>query len=97
MSGCSLVAALTSLQAVHQARGVDPGTAAIAQHLYDRIADTVRAIAKAPHTGGGAEPVTITVDDRIGVSPTTEASVAEPEAANDDGPADDGPDSHLGD
>jgi hypothetical protein len=97
VSGRSLVAALTSLQAVHQATGVDPGTRAIAQHLYDRIEQTVNAVAATPHTGDGAEPVTITVDDRIGASPATEAPTAEPEATNNDGPADDGPDSHLGD
>ncbi|WP_127354007.1 hypothetical protein [Actinacidiphila soli] len=93
VSGPSLVAALTSLQAVHEAPGVDPGTAAIAKHLYDRIKKTVNAVAAAPHTGDGAEPVTITIDDRAGASP---APAAEPAAA-DDGPTDDGPDSHLGD
>lgn len=81
VSGRSLVAALTSLQAVHQAPGVDPGTAAIARHLYDRIEKTVGAVAATPHTGDDAEPVTITVDDRAGVSPPPAA--AEPEAADD--------------
>jgi hypothetical protein len=95
VSGRSLVAALTSLQAVHQAPGADPGTAAIARHLYDRIKKTVNAVAAAPHTGDGAEPVTIVIDDRAGAGPKTETPAAEPEA--DDGPVEDGPDSHLGD
>ncbi|MET8291635.1 hypothetical protein ABZV80_41695 [Streptomyces sp. NPDC005132] len=62
ISGPSLVAALTSLRAVHQNSGAAPGTAAIAQHLYQRIADTVDAVAQDPH--GGGHPVTIIIDDR---------------------------------
>lgn len=65
VSGRSLVAALTSLRAVYQAADVDPGTGAIAEHLYGRIANTVQAIAAAPHSGDGADPVVIVIDDRI--------------------------------
>jgi hypothetical protein len=65
VSGPSLVAALTSLQAVHQAADADPGTAAIAQHVYGRIAKTVKAVAKDPHSGTGGDPVAIVIDDRI--------------------------------
>jgi hypothetical protein len=64
VSGPSLVAALTTLSDLHQRPGIDPGTAAIAKNLYDRIADTVAAVAQVPHTGEPDEPVTITVDDR---------------------------------
>lgn len=63
VSGPSLVAALTSLRAVHQASGAAPGTAAIAEHLYQRIADTVQAVGHDPRSGG--DPVTIVIDDRI--------------------------------
>lgn len=63
ISGPSLVAALTSLGAVHQAPGVAPGTAAIAEHLYQRIADTVEAVAGNPRSAGG-KPVIIVIDDR---------------------------------
>ncbi|MCX4431541.1 hypothetical protein [Streptomyces mirabilis] len=65
VSGPSLVAALTSLRAVHEADGADPGTAAIAQHMYGRIAKTVKAVAKDPHSGTGGNPVAIVIDDRI--------------------------------
>jgi len=65
VSGRSLVAALTSLRTVYQAADVDPGTAAIAEHLYGRIADTVKAVTAAPHSGAGAEAVVIVIDDRI--------------------------------
>jgi hypothetical protein len=65
VSGPSLVAALTSLQAVHQAADADPGTAAIAQHVYGRIAKTVKAVAKDPHSGADGDPVAIVIDDRI--------------------------------
>jgi hypothetical protein len=65
VSGPSLVAALTSLQAVHQAADADPGTAAIAQHVYGRIAKTVKAVAKDPHSGTGGDPVAIVIDNRI--------------------------------
>jgi hypothetical protein len=65
VSGPSLVAALTSLRAVHEADGADPGTAAIAQHVYGRIAKTVKAVAKDPHSGTGGNPVAIVIDDRI--------------------------------
>jgi len=81
VSGPSLVAALTTLRAVHQALAVDPGSAAIARHLYDRIADTVNAVANTPRTGGGAAPVTITIDDRA--TPAVELA-ADP--GPDDGP-----------
>ncbi|WJV50940.1 hypothetical protein [Streptomyces flavofungini] len=62
VSGLSLVAALTSLRAVEHAPGVDPGTAAIAHHLYERIAATVRSLTASPRPG--AEPVQILIDDR---------------------------------
>ncbi|WP_405656604.1 hypothetical protein [Streptomyces sp. RK9] len=62
VSGLSLVAALTSLRGVEHAPGVDPGTAAIARHLYERVADTVRSLTASPHPG--AEPVHIVIDDR---------------------------------
>ncbi|MFD9882861.1 hypothetical protein ACFWZT_15565 [Streptomyces alboflavus] len=62
VSGLSLVAALTSLRGVERAPGVDPGTAAIARHLYERVADTVRSLTASPHPG--AEPVHIVIDDR---------------------------------
>ncbi|MFE4547303.1 hypothetical protein [Streptomyces sp. NPDC056785] len=63
VSGPSLVAALTSLRAVHQTSGAAPGTAAIAEHLYQRIADTVKALAQDPRSGSG-HPVAIVIDDR---------------------------------
>lgn len=62
VSGLSLVAALTSLRGVEHAPGVDPGTAAIARHLYERVAGTVRSLTASPHPG--AEPVHIVIDDR---------------------------------
>ncbi|MFD0417760.1 hypothetical protein [Streptomyces sp. NPDC127108] len=62
VSGLSLVATLTSLRAVERAPGVDPGTAAIARHLYERVANTVRSLTTSPHPG--AEPVHIVIDDR---------------------------------
>lgn len=65
VSGRSLVAALTSLRTVCQNPAADPGTAAIAEHLYGRIADTVKAIAATPHSGHGADSVVIVIDDRI--------------------------------
>lgn len=102
VSGRSLVAALTSLQAVHAATGADPGTAAIAEHLYDRIKKTVNAVAAEPHTGNGAEPVTIVIDDRAKPDAAQPATGTEPEAdagtpADGGGPAGDEPDGHLGD
>ncbi|MEL3944187.1 MULTISPECIES: hypothetical protein [Streptomyces] len=69
VSGLSLVAALTSLRGVERAPGVDPGTAAIARHLYERVADTVRSLTASPHPG--AEPVHIVIDDRA-APPTDE-------------------------
>jgi hypothetical protein len=65
VSGRSLVAALTSLRTVYRAADVDPGTGAIAEHLYERIAKTVKDIAASPHSGDGADPVAIVIDDRI--------------------------------
>lgn len=65
VSGRSLVAALTSLRSVYRAAHVDPGTGAIAEHLYERIAKTVKDIAASPHSGDGADPVVIVIDDRI--------------------------------
>jgi hypothetical protein len=86
VSGPSLVAALTSLQAVHQAADADPGTAAIAQHVYGRIAKTVKAVAKDPHSGTGGDPVAIVIDDRIkatGEQPASDSS-GQPERDPDD-------------
>lgn len=82
VSGPSLVAALTTLRTVHQAPAVDPGSAAIARHLYDRIADTVNAVANTPRTGGGAAPVTITIDDRATPAVPVELAVSEPSSRN---------------
>ncbi|QDQ15350.1 hypothetical protein [Streptomyces spectabilis] len=65
VSGLSLVAALTSLDATQHTPGVDPGTVAIAHHLYERVADTVRSLATPPHPAD--QPVTITIDDRMAV------------------------------
>ncbi|MCX4615911.1 hypothetical protein OHB25_49260 [Streptomyces mirabilis] len=65
VSGPSLVAAFTSLRAVYEADGADPGTAAIARHVYGRIAKTVKAVAKDAHSGTGGDPVAIVIDDRI--------------------------------
>ncbi|MET7893127.1 hypothetical protein [Streptomyces mirabilis] len=64
VSGPSLVAILTSLGGIKDEPGVAPGTQAIAHHLHQRIADTVKAIAVSRHTGGSADPVTIVIDDR---------------------------------
>ncbi|GGV35113.1 hypothetical protein [Streptomyces spectabilis] len=63
VSGLSLVAVLTSLDATRHTSGVDPGTVAIAHHLYERVADTVRSLAAPPHPAG--QPVAITIDDRM--------------------------------
>ncbi|MFD5700948.1 hypothetical protein [Streptomyces lasiicapitis] len=62
VSGLSLVAALTSLRGTQHAPAVEPGTAAIAEHLYDRVADTVRSLSASPRPD--AEPVRIVIDDR---------------------------------
>ncbi|MCI3928210.1 hypothetical protein [Streptomyces sp. AN091965] len=62
VSGLSLVATLTRLRDTQHAPGVDPGTAAIAHHLYERVAATVRSLAATPHPDN--QPVTIAVDDR---------------------------------
>ncbi|WP_172384651.1 hypothetical protein [Streptomyces sp. MNP-20] len=62
VSGLSLVATLTRLRDTQHATGVDPGTAAIAHHLYERVAATVRSLAATPHPDN--QPVTIVVDDR---------------------------------
>ncbi|MEV7364282.1 hypothetical protein [Streptomyces sp. NPDC091299] len=63
VSGPSLVAAITSLGAVSRT-AAEPGTRAIAGHLHQRITDTVRAVIDSPHSGNGADPVTIVIDDR---------------------------------
>ncbi|WP_051854734.1 hypothetical protein [Streptomyces sp. NRRL B-1347] len=62
VSGLSLVATLTSLRATQHTPDVDPGTAAIAHHLYERVAETVRSLATTPHPDD--QPVAITIDDR---------------------------------
>lgn len=63
VSGPSLVAALTSLHHVaHTA--ADPGTRAIAGHLHERLTRTVQEIAARPHSGDGADPIRIVIDDR---------------------------------
>ncbi|MEI5100802.1 hypothetical protein RB200_22595 [Streptomyces sp. PmtG] len=63
VSGLSLVAALTSLRAVRHAPSAAPGTAAIAQHLYERIAGTVRSLGATPRPDAG--PVRIVIDARV--------------------------------
>ncbi|KUF14610.1 hypothetical protein [Streptomyces silvensis] len=63
VSGRSLVAALTSLRGVQHAPAVDPGTAAIADLLCERIATTVRSLTATTHPD--SRPVHITVDDRV--------------------------------
>jgi hypothetical protein len=63
VSGPTLVATLTSLSAVSRNAG-DPGTAAIAGHLHQRLTETVEEIITSPHRGDGADPVVIVIDDR---------------------------------
>ena len=63
ISGPSIVAALTSLDNVSRTAG-DPGTRAIADHLHQRLTDTVKEIIKNPQRGGNDNPVTIIIDDR---------------------------------
>ncbi len=68
VSGPSLVAALTSLHHVaHTA--ADPGTRAIAGHLHERLTRTVQKIAARPHSGDGADPIRIVIDDRAAPPP----------------------------
>ena len=63
VSGPSIVAALTSLDRVSRT-DADPGTRAIAEHLYQRFADTVQEILKHLHRGEDAAAVRIVIDDR---------------------------------
>ncbi|MER6076312.1 hypothetical protein ABT187_47910 [Streptomyces sp. NPDC001817] len=63
VSGPSIVAALTSLDRVSRTDD-DPGTRAIAEHLYQRFADTVQEIIKHLHRGQEATAVKIVIDDR---------------------------------
>lgn len=63
VSGPSIVAALTSLDRVSRT-DADPGTRAIAEHLYTRFADTVQEILKNLHRGEDATAVKIVIDDR---------------------------------
>lgn len=75
ISGPTLVAALTSLDTVSRTAAA-PGTRAIAHHLYERIKETVEAIAAAPRTG--TDPVKIVIDDRAPA-----ASVHDGQSPND--------------
>jgi hypothetical protein len=63
VSGPTLVATLTSLAAVSRT-AADPGTAAIAGHLHQRLTETVEEIVTRPHRGDGVGPVRIVIDDR---------------------------------
>lgn len=64
LSGRSLVATLTSLDALSQQPDTIPDdTRALALRLYEQLKTTVQAIADAPQTGGD-KPVTIVIDDR---------------------------------
>lgn len=68
VSGPSLVAALTSLHHVaHTA--ADPGTRAIAGHLHERLTRTVQEVTARPHSGDGADPIRIVIDDRAAPPP----------------------------
>jgi hypothetical protein len=70
VSGPSLVAALITLRAVHTAPAADPGTAAIARQLYDRIAGTVNA---------ATEPVVDDSEPEPEPTADSEPAVAEPD------------------
>lgn len=68
VSGPSLVAALTSLHHVAHT-GDDPGTRAIAGHLHERLTRTVQEVTARPHSGDGADPIRIVIDDRAAPPP----------------------------
>lgn len=74
VSGPTLVATLTSLAAVSRT-AADPGTAAIAGHLHQRLTETVEEIVTNPHRGDGVDAVRIVIDDRV--------KPAEPESASE--------------
>jgi hypothetical protein len=78
VSGPSLVAALITLRAVHTAPAADPGTAAIARQLYDRIAGTVNA---------ATEPAAIGSEPEAEPAADTESAVAEPDGQPEPAPA----------
>ncbi|WP_051852901.1 hypothetical protein [Streptomyces aureocirculatus] len=83
VSGRSLVAALTSLHGVQYAPTVDPGTAAIAHHLHERIATTVRSLTTTFHPD--SRPVHITVDDRAAPADDHNKPPEQPTTRHDDG------------
>ncbi|MFH8989812.1 hypothetical protein [Streptomyces sp. NPDC017940] len=83
VSGRSLVAALTSLHGVQHAPAVDPGTAAIAHHLYERVATTVRSLTTTFHPD--SSPVHITVDDRAAPENDDNEPPEQPPTGRDDG------------
>jgi hypothetical protein len=68
ISGPSIVAALIRLDEVSRT-APNPVTRAIAEHLHDRLTDTVREIIDKPHRGDGADPVRIVIDDRAKPEP----------------------------
>lgn len=62
-SGPSLVAAITSLARVVGDTG-NPVTKAIAAHIQAKITAAVRDVMTNPHSGSGADPIRIAIDDR---------------------------------
>jgi hypothetical protein len=70
ISGPSIVAALIRLGEVSRT-DPSPVTRAIAEHLHDRLTETVREIISKPQRGDGAEPIRIVIDDRA-APPTNE-------------------------
>ena len=72
VSGPTHVATLTSLSAVSR-NAEDPGTAAIASHLHQRLTETIEEIVTRPHRGDGADPVRIVIDDRAAPAEAREA------------------------
>jgi hypothetical protein len=89
VSGPSLVAALITLRAVHTAPGVDPGTAAIARQLYDRIAGTVNAATGAVVDGSEPEPEPTADSEPVVAEPDGQTEPAPAETEDADGAAED--------
>jgi hypothetical protein len=88
VSGPSLVAALITLRTVHTAPAADPGTAAIARQLYDRIAGTVKAATEPVVDDSDPEPETEPVADTDAAEPDGQAEPAPAETADPTEPED---------